>query len=126
MTNSYSLADLRADLDKEFAPLSLDLGAGKSVVLRNLLRVTDAEREAVLSALAEVDELHDGEDDSATSPEDMSRLSRAVELVLTTVAEPGKGPALAAALNGDLMLSMKVMERWTEATQPGEAEPSPA
>ncbi|MBM7771980.1 hypothetical protein JOD54_002184 [Actinokineospora baliensis] len=126
MPNIFTLSDLRADLDREFAPLTLDLGEGV-VTLRNLMRVSEDERATVLTALSEVDELHHSEDDSTTTtPEDLARLARAVETILSVVAEPGRGDAVVRALGGDLMLSMKVMEAWAEATQPGEAQHSPS
>lgn len=124
MPNAYTLDDLKADLDHEFAPLSLEIG-GESVVLRNLMRINEKDRAAVLVALKEVEEVHQ-DDASEPSVEDVAKLSGAVGFILKTVVDKGKGDKLIKALDGDLMLAMRVMELWSEATQPGEAQNSPA
>ncbi|AIG78466.1 Hypothetical protein AJAP_28140 [Amycolatopsis japonica] len=123
MTNTYSLDSLKADLDKEFAPLKLEV-AGEELVLRNLMRVGEKDREAVLGALKAVEALNIDEEN--TSPEDISVLARHIETILVIVTANGKGQKLADAVNGDVALSMRIVELWVEATQPGEAENSPA
>ncbi|WP_158881992.1 phage tail assembly protein [Amycolatopsis anabasis] len=124
MTNSFSLDDLREDLDREFAPCTLTLG-GEEIVLRNLMRLPEKERTEVLGALKEVEAL-DIESEEAQTEEDLNKMSAALDRVLGTVAAEGKGKKLVQAIGGDVLLGMKVLERWTEATQPGEAQNSPA
>lgn len=125
MSNSYSLDDLKRDLDKEFAPVEIQVG-NETVVLRNLMRIGEKEREAVLAALNEMDKVDPEREEQELSPEEMATLTGAVNLILETVADKGKGKKLVAAINGDLALAMRVLEKWIEATQPGEAQNSPA
>lgn len=56
----------------------------------------------------------------------LGRLENAVMTVLSIVPADGKGKKLVAAIGGDLALALKLMERWSEATQSGEAQHSPA
>lgn len=123
MPNLYSLADLRADLDREFAPVEVDLGSGR-VVLRNLMRINDKDRTAVLQSLAQLEDIDT--DENETSLSDVTLLSEAVEFILRTVAADGQGAALVQALNGDMLLGLRIIERWSEATQAPEAQDSPA
>lgn len=123
MSNIYNLDSLRADLDREFAPYKLTLGS-ETIVLRNLMRVGAKERQAVMESLKVIEAVQDEEKEQ--TPEDVAALSEAVETILVNVVADGKGPELARALGGDLLLSMKVLEGWTGATQPGEAQNSSA
>lgn len=116
MSNVYSLADLRADLDKEFAPVEIDLGRGK-VVLRNVLRLNAEDRKKVMEASKLLTQDKDG---------DIEELFEGIRTVIRLVAADGKGDALVNAIGDDLALGMKIMTIWTEATQPGEASNSPA
>lgn len=118
MSNVYSLADLRADIDKEFAPLEIDLGRGK-VVIRNVMRLGKDERAVVLEAIKMFSKENSGD-------EDVDELFEAIRTILRTCAEGTKGEALVNAIGDDLALAMKIMNLWTEATQPGEARNSPA
>lgn len=128
MSNVYTLDTLKADLDKEFAPLQIDVG-GENLTLRNLMRVNDKDREAVLGALKTVEEYstsedEDSEEDEERSAEEIAAVSAAITTIFTAVTANGKGRKLVESIDGDLMLGMKIMELWTEATQPGEASNS--
>ncbi|GAB3912704.1 phage tail assembly protein [Kibdelosporangium lantanae] len=123
MPNFYSLDTLRSDLDREFAPLELDLGSGR-VVLRNLMRINDKDRTAVLQSLAQLEDIDT--DENETSLTDITLLAEAVEFILRTVAADGRGDTLVQALNGDMLLGLRIIERWSEATQAPEAQDSPA
>jgi hypothetical protein len=125
MSNLFSLDDLRDALDKEFAPLQLELD-GETLTLRNLMRIPGNNRDEVLAALDVIQENkgEDGEDEDQ-SAEDVKAMATAVEVVLRNVTGDGKGEKLVRTVNGDLLLGMKILELWTEATQPGEAENSP-
>jgi hypothetical protein len=126
MSNVYSLDTLKNDLDKEFAPLKLEID-GDELVLRNLMRVNDKDRDEVLAALKVVEEnAKDEDDEDEQSPEEIAAMSAAITTVIRCVTAGGKGEKLVQAIDGDLMLGMRVMELWTEATQPGEAQNSPA
>lgn len=117
MSNVYSLADLRAEIEQEFAPLELDLGRGK-VVLRNVMRLGSTERQTVVDAVKKFSS--DSEND------DVEVLFEAIRTVLKTVADGGKGDSLVNLIGDDLALAMKIINLWTEATQPGEASNSPS
>lgn len=126
MSNVFNLDSLREELDREFAPLTLTFGK-EQVVLRNLMRISDTERKVVLKALEEVEALQPAEgEEESQSLEEVEALGKAVHTVLLNVTGDGKGQKLVDYIGGDLMMSMKIMEQWTEATQPGEAENSSA
>lgn len=121
--NSYTLENLKQDLDHEFAPLTIEVG-GDALVLRNLMRVGDGERQSIMEQLQELEVIQS--EDRDPTPQETTRLSQIVVSILSTVTADDKGNKLASALSGDLMLAMKIMELWQEATQPGEASNSPA
>ncbi|WP_439377825.1 phage tail assembly protein [Amycolatopsis lexingtonensis] len=123
MSNVYDLNALKADLDREFAPLKLDVG-GEELVLRNLMRVGEKDRAAVLEALKEVEASEVDEENAKV--EDLSVLGVHIETILKTVVADGKGDKLIREIAGDIALSTKLIELWVEATQPGEAQNSPA
>jgi len=117
MSNVYSLADLKSELEKEFAPLELQVGKS-TIVVRNVMRLNKAERAQVLAAV----KAFDSADDNDTDADDVFD---ALRTILRTCAANGKGDALVDAIGDDLALAMKIMNLWTEATQPGEASNSP-
>jgi len=125
MSNSLSLDDLRSDLDREYAPVVVD-----GITLRNLLRVSEKERAVVSEALEAMDSVKQeaGEEEGTAnvSAEDAEKVSGALYTILRTVAADGRGDELVEKLGDDMMLAMKVLEHWVEATQPGEAGNSPA
>lgn len=125
MSNVYTLETLKNDLDREFAPVVIEVD-GERLVLRNLLRVNETERAMILEALKEVETSNSDDDEADLSVEEMQVLTSAVTNVLRSIVADGKGDKLVNHIDGDLMLSMKVLEMWTEATQPGEAQNSPA
>lgn len=118
MSNSYSLDDLRNDLDREFAPLELTVGKTR-VVLRNPLRLSSADRKVVLDAMKALD-------DDSLKEDDVDAMLDEIRKVLGACADAGKGDALISAIGDDVALAMKIMSLWSEATQPGEASNSPA
>jgi hypothetical protein len=118
MSNSYSLEDLVTDLDTLFAPIEIK-AKGEKFILRNLLRLDKQDRIAVKAAFEKVqgNELANSDDEAEVE---------GVYEILSIITADGKGPKLVAAIGDDLGLAMKLVELWTEATQPGEAESSPA
>lgn len=114
--NIFTLEDLDAAIEREYAPLRFQAG-GEEFVLRSLLRVEKKQRDAVVEKLKELDDNQEElDEDSALST---------VQFVLKTVVADNKGAKLLKALGDDLLRCMKVLEKWTEATQPGEAKVSP-
>lgn len=125
MSNKFTLDNLRAELDRKFKPLELELD-GETVTLQNLMRVDEKLRGEVMEALKEIEAAQGKEDGAEQSPEDIAKLSEAVTLILRNVTANGRGDALVTALEGDLLLSMDILEKWTVATQAPEARNSPA
>lgn len=121
MSNVYDLDALRADLDNAMAPYQLTLG-GETLRLLNLMRCGSGARKNVMLALKVIEASQD--ETKEQTPEDVAALSDAVEVILRNVTADDKGDKLIAAIGGDLMLAMKVLEGWTKATQAGEAQPS--
>lgn len=117
MSNVYSLSDLRDALDKEFAPVEIE-----GVVLRNLMRLSKAERAKVMDAIDAVQ----AADEEANNEAQLDSLLNNIKTVILTVAEGNKGRTLASAIGDDLALGMKIINLWSEATQPGEAQNSPS
>jgi hypothetical protein len=113
MSNVFSLDSLREEADKQFKPLSFPLSDGTEVTLKNVLRLTGKARETVLGA---IDALN--ADDTG-----VSELAKQVETIIKGVAsQPAK---LLKELDGDLAVSIKLIEKWTAGTQLPEADSSP-
>ena len=120
MSNIFNLESLDEEIEKQYAPLRFQID-GEEIVLRSLLRIPRKDRDAVLERLKTLE--RDEEADTLDEDEALA----AVQFVLSTVAEgQGKGAKLTKALGNDLLRNMKVLEHWTEATQPGEAQNSPS
>lgn len=118
MSNVFTLDSLREEVESEFAPMKLGLSDGTEVVLRSLLRLKAAERTEVLESLKNLKM-----DDDGDSPERVEHLTQSVSRVLEVIADNGK--KFLKELDGDLLLMMKVLNRWMEETQVGEAQTSP-
>lgn len=117
MSNVYSLDDLRNALDKEFAPVEVG-----GVVLRNLMRLPKGERAKVMDAIDAVQTTPE----DANNEEQLDSLLNNIKTIILTVADGNKGRTLASAIGDDLALGMKIINLWSEATQPGEAQNSPS
>jgi hypothetical protein len=115
MSNSFTIEDLEAAIEHEYAPLSFVAG-GETFVLRSLLRIGKKAREEVKVKLESMDGEDVSEDDQV----------EAMRTVFRHVTADNKGVKLLRILGDDLLLLMKLLERWSEATQPGEASDSPA
>ena len=105
---SFTLADIQAAADKKYGPVTITLEGDDVVTLTNPLRLSKANRDK-LQAL-------DDEDD--------------VEIKLTgvikAVASQADAKRLLAAVGGDLATLAQIVTDWQEATQVGEASPSPS
>lgn len=117
--SNFTIDDLRAEIEREYAPLRFQVGA-EEFVLKSLLRTDKKVREAVIARLEALEAAHNGDD---TVDEDAALAS--VRYVLESVTEGGRGYRLSEHLGDDLLLCMKLLEKWTEATQPGERKDSP-
>lgn len=123
MSNVITLDSIREEVEKEFAPLKVGLSDGTEAVLKSLVRLNEKARKAVLAELKVIEEVTSREDD-ATEADDVSALIAAIGKVLELVCD--KGRQLAKEIDGDLLVSMKLLTQWMEATQAGEAQNSPS
>jgi hypothetical protein len=117
LSNSFTLDDLRAEVEREYAPLEITLSDGSTVTLKHLLRLPKKTRDKVVDTLKAL-ETKEGDDP------DVDVMVDAATQVLKLVADNGTG--LVKELDGDVTLVMRVLERWMQMSQPGEAAPSPA
>lgn len=124
MTNTFTLDNLRAEVEKQYAPVVIGLSDSTEVTLNNLLRLPRKTREAVLKLLHDVEDAGSNVDDDE-STENIELLVDAASQILLLVSDRF-GPQLVKELDGDLTLTMKVLERWMEATRVGEAPRSDA
>lgn len=122
MGNIFTLDALREEAEREFAPTTITLSDGTEVVLQNLLRLKKRDRKVVLEKL-KVLEAIDGTETSEETDE-IELLAETATEILELVAD--KGQKLLRELDGDVSIILKVLNKWMESTQPGEAQPSPA
>lgn len=120
MSNVYTLDNLKSDLDNEFAPVEIDLGNGKTVVLRNVMRMSKAERAQAMAAIEATQTI------DTNTADGVDAMLDALKELLVVVAKDNTGKALVAAIGDDLALAMKIMGIWSEGTQSGEASNSPS
>lgn len=118
MTNAFTLDDLNKAIESKYAPFHFHAGDEK-FVLRQVLRLSGSERALVVEELKKLDGI-----DEDTMDEDV--VLNTIENVLSTITDNGKGARLIELLEHDLIRVQMLMELWIEATQPGEASPSPA
>lgn len=116
--NVFTLEALEAEIERQYAPLKFQAG-NEEFVLRSLLRVGKKDRDEVMSKLKDLDA-----DENAEELNEDEALAT-VQFVLKTVVADNKGTKLVKVLGDDLLRNMKVLEKWVEATQPGEATDSP-
>lgn len=118
MTNTYTLDELNKTIESKYAPFHFQAGKEK-FVLRQVLRLSSAERATVVNELKKLDAMDEDNLDEVAA-------LGTIEAVLSTITEGDKGPKLIEILGHDLLRVQMLLEMWIEATQPGEASPSPA
>ncbi|AIS73697.1 tail assembly chaperone [Mycobacterium phage Panamaxus] len=127
MANVFTLDSFREEVEKEFAPVKIEVDAETSVVLRNLLRVPRASREEIFGLLEQMDKMSEGKKEDEMTVEELEATAGiALKMVELVADSPAGGRKLVAQLEDDLALTLKVFEAWMEATNPGEAQRSPA
>lgn len=120
MSNTFTLEALREEIEKKYAPLVFKDG-DKEFVLQSLMMVPKEVRAAVQERL---ETLTESKDENETVSEDDTL--EALKFVLSSVTKDKKGPALLRVLGNELIYYSALMEKWSEATQPGEASSSPS
>ena len=122
MSNVFTLDSLREEVEKESAPVKIGLKDGTEVVLQNLLRLGKTDRNKAIELISGLEGLDKiGEDTS--SLESVDEMITVVHELLVLVAKSG-GKKLVTELGEDLGLTMAVVTKWMETTQPGEADSS--
>jgi hypothetical protein len=113
----WTLESMQEELEREYAPFRFRAG-GEDFVLRSLLRIDKTDRDKIMEELRLLSDENEDVDEDA--------MLGTVHFVLSTVTADGKGDRLVRAIGNDLLLNMKVLQHWTEATQPGEVTDSPS
>jgi hypothetical protein len=125
MSNVFTLDSMREEIEREFAPCQVELGDGKTVTLRNLLRVPRKNREEIYGLLDELSDAQKAEGDDAGLAATEKSAQIALR-ILPLVADSEKlGRQLVESIEEDLALTLRVFSRWMDGTQAGEAEGSP-
>lgn len=121
MANVFTLDSMREEIEKEFAPCQIEV-EGKTLTLRNLLRVPKKNREEIYALLDELGELQRVDDEDGSSLVNTEKSAQIALRILPLVADSEKlGRALVESIEDDLALSLRVFSRWMEGTQAGEA-----
>ena len=121
MANAYSLDQLRADVERDFQPVVITLADGTEVSLRNLLRLPKKDRDTVMKSIRALEDINEAQSDA--DDEDVADLVDTASDILALVAD-SNGKKLIKELDGDITLTMRVLEKWMASTSPGEATPS--
>ncbi|QFG04599.1 tail assembly chaperone [Mycobacterium phage Keziacharles14] len=130
MGNVFTLDSVREEVEKEFAPVTVDMGEVGSVILRNVLRVPKLRRDKVFKLIDEL-EATTKDDKGKAIPEDELGLEHmektagiAVELIRLVSDNDKLADILCTTLEDDVAMALGVFGKWMEITQPGEAERS--
>ncbi|ALA48133.1 tail assembly chaperone [Mycobacterium phage Phlei] len=120
--NTFSLDDIRAEVERRFAPTIIELSDDSTVELKPLIRLGQKDREAVLNYINEMSELTDGDDDELENDDWAEIVCDVAEKVLKLVANSPR--KLLEALDHDdieVKASMysAVLSRWIGDTQLG-------
>lgn len=121
MSNLFTLESIREEADRSFRPVVITLSDGTECVLSNLLRLPKKQRLEVTKLLKKLEHL-EGEQSDELESDDVDVFLDTASEILSIVGDKGK--KLVAEIGGDLTVTMKVMEKWMESTQSGEASGS--
>jgi len=135
MATTFTLDNLRADLESKYGPVVLEgfPGEGGPIRLLPMLRHTAARRDEISALMkrhaedARAREVAEKADDpeAEVKSTDLNRSVAQIEELLTLVLErKGDIERIKTAFDGDGQALMLLWESYQEATQPGEAEPS--
>jgi hypothetical protein len=133
MATTYSLDQLRQDVEAKYGPFVVELGGGATATLHPILRLPQDRRETFARQYAELRRLQaaEADGDGAGVGDILGQLDEVGELLrglLTTVAAtPGDAERLWAALpTDDPTFTLELFERYAARSMPGEASPSPS
>lgn len=120
-TKLFTLESIREEADRSFRPVVIELSDGTECTLANLLRLPRKDRLEVTRLLKKLENI-EGEDADNLEDDDVDVFLDTATAVLSIVGDRGK--KLVAEIDGDLTVTMKVMEKWMETTSSGEASGS--
>lgn len=99
-----NLDNLRTEADAEYPPVTIGLSDGTDATLTPLLRLPQTARDTVTAKLDDLDS------QDAGVVEQANRQAHIAADILRTVAD--KGEQLVAELNGNVVLTLKVLGKW--------------
>jgi hypothetical protein len=122
MGNIFTLDAMREEIEREFAPFQIEVD-GKTLTLKNLLRVPRKNRDEVYTLLDEMSEIQRASEEDDTSGLSSTEKSANIALhILPLVADkPVLAEKLVEEIQDDLALTLRVFSSWMEKTQSGEA-----
>ena len=129
MSNVFTLDALREETLKRYEPVEVILSDGSSTKLAPALRLAKKDRDAVLAAIEEINNLDEADDDDDDEIDAYAEsVCDAVEKILKLISDKPK--KLLAELDHEdprikVSLVTAVLSRWMGETQLGEAESSP-
>jgi hypothetical protein len=121
MSNLFTLQSIREEADRSFRPVVITLADGSECTLSNLLRLPKKQRLEVTRLLKKLEHL-EGNDPDDLESDDVDVFLETASQILCVVGDKGK--KLVAEIDSDLTVTMKVMEKWMDSTQSGEASGS--
>jgi hypothetical protein len=127
--NVFTLEALDEEIERTYAPLKFQAGDDEFVLV-SLLRVDGKVRKDVMAKLEELDKaeepVYDAEGNVVPGEFDEDSTIEALQFILSSVTRDRKGNKLVRVLGPNLVRLMTLLKKWQEATQPGEAQDSPA
>lgn len=119
MGNTFTIASLKEEVERKFAPMVITLSDESEVSMPNLLRMDSEVRTEVIDLMKEINEVND--DDEVDDK--VGKVNELINKVIVLVADrPGD---LIKELGDDVQMSITLLDKWMESTQPGEAQNSP-
>lgn len=115
---TFTLDQLKSDVEKNFATLSIDVGTGDKIDMRNILRMDKDSRRLVLEQLDLLDKIQENKE---LSQNETLEQTTAISRKVIDLAAGKRGKDLLALIGDDDALVMEILSKWTEATQVGEA-----
>jgi hypothetical protein len=132
MSNVFTLDAIREETIRRYAPTVIDLGEDVGrVELRNILKLREKDRDAVLAVIEEIKEIEDTDDDDEESLAELSELvCEAIEKIFRLIAKGSVKKLLAGLEHDDPQIKANlyttVLNKWIGESQVGEAESSPS
>lgn len=118
---TFTLDQLKSDVEKNYATLTIEVGDDDKIDIRNVLRMDSGTRDKLLGVLDELEKV--SKDEELSQVEQVAKTTALTREALR-IAAGKRGEDLMALVGDDDALVMEIMSKWTEETQAGEAENS--